>query len=128
METKKNKPSKEALQAVKNHLETNNMDLQQEISLCLSDMRKDHMTRGRNGKIYISLTVAMRKELDQWGRDLKVYETPTSDDRNKNLPKNYVGGGKSIIFVHDAAESPSDEELNNIIPPIEPNEKEDLPF
>lgn len=119
---------KEAMATLKKCLETLGFDLQQEISLCLSDLPRDRMTKGKNGKLYMNLTIAMRKEPDQWGRDLKVYVTPTQKDKENHSAKVYVGGGKTFIFAENQSASPTDDEINAIIPPPETNEKDDLPF
>lgn len=130
MGTTKNKPSKEAQATLKQFLADSKFDLQFEIDLCLSDLLKTKMRKGSNGKIYTGIVIGIRKEPDQWGRDLKVYETPTSDDRKNGTAKNYVGGGRMTIFVHSVENDvPTDAEVNAIIDNTEPHEKEgDLPF
>ena len=82
----------------------------------------------KNGKIYINISIGMRKEPDQWGRDLKVYVTPTAEDKKNKVPKNYVGGGKTFIFAQNGINNPSDAEINAIIPDAENNQESDLPF
>jgi len=124
----KNKPSKEAVKEVKQYLEAKGYDLQQELSICLSDLPKDHFSKGSNGKLYVNLTVGIRKEPDQWGRDLKVYVTPTKQDKEAHSPKNYVGGGNMIIFASAGQAVPTDEEIAAIIPAADSNEKDNLPF
>lgn len=42
------------------------------ISICLSDLPKEHITEAKNGKKYINLTVNKKKEPDQYGKDLSV--------------------------------------------------------
>jgi hypothetical protein len=42
------------------------------ISICLSDLPKEHITEAKNGKKYINLTVNNKKETDQYGKDLSV--------------------------------------------------------
>ena len=42
------------------------------ISICLSDLPKEHITEAKNGKKYINLTVNKKKEADQYGKDLSV--------------------------------------------------------
>lgn len=70
----------------------------EKIRICLSDLPKEKMTKGTNGKIYISLVVDKRKELDKWGQDLKVFIDPTKDERAAGATKIYVGSGKTITF------------------------------
>lgn len=124
----KNRPSKQAVEDLRKFAEEKGMDIQQEISLCLSDLTKSKMTKGSNGKIYTNIIIAMRKELDQWHRDLKVYEPLSKQERENHEAKNYVGGGKTIIFVTQGGEEPTDEDLANIIPWNQTNEKDDLPY
>lgn len=119
---------KEALEAYRNGLAMSNIDVIQEISLCLSDIPREKMRKGSNGKIYANITVGMRKEPDQWGRDLKVFMTPTEEDKKNNALKVYVGGGKTFIFVSEAQQAPTDEEINNLLPESNDTKKDDLPF
>lgn len=120
---KKNSPSREHLEFLKEVLATNGIDLQLEISLCLSDMPKDKMTKGKNGKIYLDIVAALRKEPDQWNRDIKVYAKPTEADRKNQSPKVYVGGGRMITFAKSSGDAPTEEEVNNLMPFDIPNEK-----
>lgn len=87
----------------------------QEISVCLNDIPREKMRKGNNGKIYFSLTIAKRKEPDQWKRDLKVYISQSKEDREKNVPKIYVGGGKTITFESQEQEPPTAEEMEAIL-------------
>lgn len=124
----KNRPSKQAVEELRQFAEQKGMDIQQEISLCLSDLTKAKMTKGSNGKIYCNIVVAMRKEPDQWHRDLKVYEPLSKEERENHAAKNYVGGGKTIIFVTQTGEIPTDEELANVLPFNADNEESNLPY
>ena len=119
---------KEAKAKLMQILEDAGFDLQQEISICLSDIPRDKMSKAKNGKIYCDIIVGMRKEPDQWGRDLKVYMKPTKEDREQKSAKVYVGGGKTFIFAQGQTNSPTDQEINNIIPASTTDEKDDLPF
>lgn len=119
---------KEAKEKLMSFLSEAKFDVQQEISICLSDLPRTHMKKVNNGKIYMNLTIGMRKEPDQWGRDLKVYVTPSADDKKNKSPKIYVGGGKTFIFAENSENIPSESEVNNVIPPATTDEKDDLPF
>lgn len=119
---------KDLVAAFRKSLTDANFDVQQELSLCLSDMPKSHMSKAKNGKIYINITVAMRKEPDQWGRDLKVFVTPTKKDREEKANKIYVGGGKTYIFAGEDVQQPTDDDLTEILGEQPHDEKGDLPF
>lgn len=125
---KKNTPSKEHLQFLKEVLSTNQIDLQFEISVCINDIPRDKMVKASNKKIYVDLVVAPRKEPDQWRRDLKVYCKPTASDREKQQPKNYVGGGRMITFASGTGENPTDDELSKILDLQANDQKNVVPY
>ena len=99
----------------------------EKIRVCLSDLPKEKMRKGNNGKIYITLIVDVRKDPDQWGQNLKVYVDQSQEDRQKHCPKIYVGGGKTYNFSTEKGTSPTQEERENLIPPTEKKEN-DLPI
>lgn len=119
---------KEAKEKLLKLLQDAGLDIQQELDICLSDIPKDRMSKATNGKIYCNIVVGMRKEPDQWGRDLKVYMQPTKKDRENSIGKIYVGGGKTFIFANGTTSEPSQADIDAILPPAEKNEKDDLPF
>ena len=125
---KKNAPSKEHLQYLKQVLAKEGIDLQCEISLCLSDIPKSYMQKAKNNKIYCDIVIGIRKEPDQWGRDLKVYMKPTAKDKENNVAKSYVGGGRMITFALSNGEEPTESDIEKLFNPPATNEKDDLPF
>lgn len=119
---------KELMETFKAFLQEKGFDIQQEIGLCLSDIPKTHMRKGKNGKIYTDIVVALRKEPDQWGRDLKVYVKPTKVEREAKEAKNYVGGGKTFIFASENDAPLTDGDIEDLYKNVETEEKGDLPF
>lgn len=119
---KKNSPSKEHLEFLKEVLSTNGIDLQFEMSICLSDIPKERMSKGKNGKIYVDVVAGIRKEPDQWNRDIKVYIKPSEADRRNSASKVYVGGGRMITFAKSSGEQPTDDEINSLMPFDVPDE------
>lgn len=85
-----------------------------DLSLCLSDMPKQKMTKGSNGKIYLNICVAARKDPDQWGRDLKVYVNQSKEEREAGAAKVYVGAGKTIQVQAPTPAVPSQGELDDL--------------
>lgn len=94
------------------------------LDICLSDLPKENIKTAQNGKKYIKLVVAERKEADERGNDhfIKVY-IPKEQRKEGDKPI-YVGSGK--------ASKPKDQ-----APQTEPkpalaykgeDEMEDLPF
>lgn len=90
-----------------------------DLSICLSDIPREKMKKANNGKIYVNLTAAMRREPDEWKRDLKVYVTQTKDDRDKHLAKVYVGAGKTMIFEEQQPTPPNEADIENLLNPTE---------
>lgn len=97
------------------------------IKICLSDLPREMMRKGSNGKLYITLNVDKRREPDQWGQDLKVYVDQTKEQRTAHAPKTYVGGGKTFEFADASNTPPSEQEVQNVIPSRKEKE-DDVPF
>lgn len=92
------------------------------VSVCLSDIPKDRIKVGKNGKKYLSITVSKLREPDNYENTHSVYVSQTKDEREQNVPRTYIGKGKEIVF-HDAVPTP--EEVNNL---PAATELDDLPF
>lgn len=88
-----------------------------DISVCLSDIPKEKMSKAENGKIYVNLTVAKRKEPDQWKRDLKVFVSQLKSEREAGQVKVYVGAGRTIEFKPKEQVPPTDKDLENLLAP-----------
>lgn len=67
------------------------------ISICLSDLPKDKIKQAANGKKYISLMCASRKETGLHGETHTVYVPQTKEEREAKTPTIYVGSGKEIV-------------------------------
>jgi len=74
------------------------------LSLCLSDLPRESMKKSeKNGKIYINLTVANRREADTYGNTHTVYVSQTKEEREFKVEKKYVGQGRELDFTPVAA-------------------------
>lgn len=104
-------------------MEKNVKDLLQnvifDLSICLSEIPREKMSKAKNGKIYVNLTAAMRREPDEWKRDLKVYVTQTKDDKEKHVAKVYVGAGKTVIFEEQQPTPPSESDIDSLLNPTD---------
>jgi hypothetical protein len=90
------------------------------ISICLTDLPKDKIKEGKNGKKYINLCAASRKEVNQYGDTHTVYVSQTKEEREVNIPLTFVGAGKEFIPKAVTCESVNDM-------PVAGN-TDDLPF
>jgi len=94
------------------------------ISVCLSDIPKDKIKLATNGKKYISLVVAQRKEVSQYDETHTVFISQDKEERAAKLDKVYVGGGKE--FTQTSAPV-TVEDIENL-PVANAVEQDDLPF
>lgn len=82
-----------------------------ELSLCLSEIPATLMQKTDKGKIYANVTVAIRKNPDQWKRDVKVYITQTKAMREAGEAKIYCGAGRAYKFVESDPVQPSTDDV-----------------
>ena len=91
------------------------------ISISLTDLPKEKIKQGSNGKKYINLCVAKRKETDAYGNTHTIYVSSTKEEREAGAATIYVGGGKEYLPQQAAT-------VENVeaMPVAETND--DLPF
>lgn len=82
-----------------------------ELSICLSEIPATLMQKTDKGKIYANLTVAIRKNPDQWKRDVKVYMTQTKKMREEGEAKIYCGAGRAYKFTQTETATPTPEDI-----------------
>ena len=92
------------------------------ISICLSDLPKEKMKRPANGKVYITIVVADKREKDQYGHDATAWVDQTKEEREAKTPIIYIGNGNKIVF-----EKPVTAEEIEQAPAVNPVE-DDHPF
>ena len=68
------------------------------LDICLSDIPKDRIKEGRNGKKYLDIVVTEMRQPDNYGNDLTVYVQQTKEERQDKAPKIYIGKGKTYSF------------------------------
>ena len=94
------------------------------ISVCLSDIPKDKIKLAGNGKMYINLVVANRKEVSQYNETHTVFISQDKEEREAKLDKVYIGGGKEFT---QAAAPVTTEDIEKL-PPAPEDQLDDLPF
>jgi Tol biopolymer transport system component len=90
------------------------------ISICLSDLPKDKIKQATNGKKYVNLVCAERKEVSPYGETHTVYVSTTKEEREQGAQTVYVGSGKEYVPQPVTAESIEQ------MPPAQTTD--DLPF
>lgn len=92
------------------------------LSICVSDIPKEQIKIAKNGKKYMNITVAERREIDQYDNTHTVFMSQTKEDREAKIDRTYIGSGKAINFAPVAVTPESVERM----PPV--SEIDDLPF
>lgn len=77
----------------------------QKVSICLSDLPKEHMTTSKNGKVYINLNINKKKEPDQYGKDLSV-SVDTYKPQQQSKPEPAPALVKNIIEEMESDQLP----------------------
>lgn len=72
------------------------------VSLCLSDIDKQFIKKGKNGKFYVSLLVDRRLSTGQYGETHTVKINKTEQERAIDSTPKYCGSGKAMFEVSDA--------------------------
>lgn len=91
------------------------------VSVCVSDIPRDKIKQADNGKKYMNITVARRREPDQYGNTHTVFMSQTKEERENKVPRTYIEQGKGVDF-HSA---PVTAESVEAMPPAP---DDDLPF
>ena len=93
-----------------------------QISLCLSDLPKDKIKQAKNGKKYVNLILAERKEKSKYGETHTLMVSRTKEEREANPKTGFVGSG---ILYEDNSTSVTPEDIDNY--PVA-NDEDGLPF
>ena len=98
------------------------------VSLCLSDIDKQFIKKGKNGKFYVSLLVDRRLSTGQYGETHTVKINKTEQERAVDNTPKYCGSGKAMFEVSDAELSRFDwlGESEHLPDTITPEEKATL--
>lgn len=90
--------------------------------ICLSDIPKDKIKRAENGKCYLNIQVAQRREVDHYGNTHTIYISQTKEEREAKENKTYIGQGKAY---NPQPAAPSVESIEQM-PPAD--NWDDLPY
>lgn len=88
-------------------------------SICVTDIPKDRIRQAENGKKYINICIASRRETDQYGNTHTIYMGQTKEEREAKVDRVYVGSGKGFNPQPVTAESVNE---------MPPAQVDDLPF
>lgn len=90
-------------------------------SICVTDIPKQKIKQATNGKKYLNITVASRRETDQYGNTHTVFVSQTKEEREQKEERAYIGSGKAVNLTPAAATPSQVEQMPQA-------EVDDLPF
>ena len=90
-------------------------------SICLTDIPKDKITEGKNGKKYLNITLWVNDTPDQYGNIGSVQVSQTKEQREAQEKKQYIGNFKQPQGIQSKYP-----EQNT--PPASADTNDDLPF
>lgn len=88
-------------------------------SICLTDIPKEKMTVGKNGKKYLNVNVWMNDNVDQFGNIGSIQVA---------LPKAERAAGAKGAYIGNFKESQAPAATNNAAPVQQQGTLDDLPF
>jgi hypothetical protein len=76
------------------------------IDICLSDIPKDAISEGKNGKKYLKLVLNERKSEGKYGETHTLQLSQTKEQREAKASPVYVGSGKAYKFEQKVSAAP----------------------
>lgn len=65
-------------------------------SIDLSKIDKAKIINGKEGRMYLDITIIVNDEQDKYGQDTQIIQGQTKEEREQKVQKNYLGNGKTI--------------------------------
>jgi hypothetical protein len=96
------------------------------VSVCLTDIDKNKITVGKNGKKYLNVTVSLNDEKDNYGNDVSLYHSQSKEEREAKAKRSYLGNGK-VVWSSDGVTSAPASTAAPATAPVQ-GEVDDLPF
>ena len=87
------------------------------IDICLTDVPKELITEGKNGKKYLKLVLNERKSEGKFGETHTLQLSQTKEARQAGVKPTYVGSGKTYTFEQKAkttADEPAKYDTNDL--------------
>ncbi len=87
------------------------------IDICLTDVPKELITEGKNGKKYLKLVLNKRKSEGKFGETHTLQLSQTKEQREAKAAPVYVGGGKEYQFsksTENAVKQPAFEDNRDL--------------
>ena len=88
------------------------------MSICLTDIPKERITKHTNGKLYLSISTWDNEQPDAYGNDFSVSITPTKEENERRkagekVNRVFIGNGK-IWPANDNMRQATDADLDDL--------------
>ena len=74
-------------------------------SICLSDIPKDKIQTGKNGKKHLNICISELQNVSPYGDTHTIYVSQSKEDRQAKAPKTYIGHGKNYAAAPGALQA-----------------------
>lgn len=91
-------------------------------SICVTDIPKSKIKLAENGKKYMNITIATRREPDKYENTHTVFMSQTKEEREARTERIYIGSGKGFDFTPAVTTPESVDQM-----PVT-SDTDDLPF
>lgn len=101
------------------------------VSICLTDIPKEQITEGKNGKKYCNIVIAERQNTDNYGNTHTVYMSQSKEQREAKAEKKYIGNAKLKFFEESNQQRATDQALRdsgNVNPSVPMPYDDQMPF
>jgi hypothetical protein len=90
-------------------------------SICLSDIPKDKIQTGKNGKKYLNICISELQNISAYGDTHTIYVSQSKEERQAKAPKAYIGHGKNYAAAQAPQAAPPQTPANpSYQPPTAP--------
>ena len=69
------------------------------VSICVTDIPKTNIKLAKNGKKYVNITIAKRREPDQFENTHTVFMSQSKEEREAKTERIYICSGKGFDFT-----------------------------
>lgn len=97
------------------------------VSLDVTKITKGKLKEGKNGKMYLDLTLSVDDKTNDYGQNVSVYEAQSQDERKSKEPRNYLGNGKVVWTEGNVSVAEKKEDTKKTVS-VEDDNEGDLPF
>ena len=95
-------------------------------SICLSDIDKSKIVKGKNGKAYLNVSVFINNDY-RYNNNAGICLSQSKEEREAKEPKAFIGNAKTVWSDGQQA-TPEQAEQTNTTAPATDNVGDDLPF